>query len=685
MPPRSSKAGGKAGDKADSRPVQKVTQDSRFSHVQEDPRFRRPKKSNAKVKVDKRFAHMIDDKDFTETTKVDRYGRVQEDNRAKAYLNSTYDFGGSESGSGTDGSDGDEERDGGADNSSESDSEGGSDAESGDSDESSGDEDIVDHARGKGIASDASSDSEDDSDVSDVEWGRYGGAQNGGLSDIEEDPDSIPRGDETKRFACVNMDWDHVRATDLYAVFSGFKPDSGTIVSVRIYPSEFGTERMAKEAIEGPPRAIFDKARKGGNSDADSDSDSDSGEVDLVKEQVKDNDEIDQVALRKYELEKMRYYFAVVECSSAETARAIYSQCDGSEFEASANFFDLRFIPDDMEFEQKPHEEATHKPENYAPADFTTQALQHSNIQLTWDADEPSRVKATRRAFTQDELDKMDFGNLLASSSDDGSSDDEEEVARKRALLLSGGGGRRSGSDSDGDDDDGDAAMGDIEITFTPGLSEAAAARMEAKKKAGEATTRRADETPIERFRRLKQEKRDKWKETKAGAGKAGHGGDDDSDDDNLVSGNELDASIAGDSFFTLDNEDELAPAARNDAKAKKGARESKTERKQRVEVEAKERAELELLLEGPEAERSHFDLKEIIKAEKRKGHKGKRGKKNPDVEDDFKLNVDDSRFGALFDSHTFAIDPNNPNFKKTKAMQQLLSESRKRHKASYK
>ncbi|KAJ2811979.1 pre-rRNA-processing protein esf1, partial [Coemansia sp. 'formosensis'] len=48
---------------------------------------------------------------------------------------------------------------------------------------------------------------------------------------------------------------------------------------------------------------------------------------------------------------------------------------------------------------------------------------------------------------------------------------------------------------------------------------------------------------------------------------------------------------------------------------------------------------------------------------------------------DDFKLNTSDPRFGALFESHNFALDPNNPNFKKTKAMKELLNESRKRRK----
>ncbi|KAJ2231968.1 pre-rRNA-processing protein esf1, partial [Coemansia sp. RSA 475] len=312
------------GNQKDDRPVKKVTEDKRFSHVQDDPRFIRPKKSHTKVKVDKRFAHMIEDADFTETTKVDRYGRVQEDNRAKAYLENTYNFSGSES----EGEESDSE---------ESAASGSEKSE--DESELSGEDVEVDRARGLGMDSDESSDSEDDSDVSDVEWGKFGGGrQGGGLSDVEEDPEDIPRGDETRRFASVNMDWDHVRATDLFAVFSGFKPDSGAVLSVKVYPSDFGAERMAKEAVEGPPREIFNGTK--------ADSDNSDDEVDLIKEQVKDDSELDQIALRKYELEKMRYYFAVVECDSINTAKAIYSQCDGAEYEASANFFDLRFIPD---------------------------------------------------------------------------------------------------------------------------------------------------------------------------------------------------------------------------------------------------------------------------------------------------------------------------------------------------
>ncbi|KAJ1725728.1 pre-rRNA-processing protein esf1 [Coemansia erecta] len=673
-------------DSAAREPARKVTQDARFSHVQQDPRFIRPKKSQSKVKVDKRFAHMIKDKDFIETTKVDRYGRLQEDNRAENYLRNTYDFSGSESGSESDSESG----------SGDEDEEEDSDSQPEEDSESEGEDDIaaaVDRARGQGVNSDESSDSDDDSDISDVDWGKVNGEEDGGFSDVIEDPDDIPRGEETRRFACVNLDWDHVRAIDLLAVFNGFKPDGGAVLSVKIFPSDFGKERMSRESVEGPPTAIFAQPKKkgrgsssggskeeGNSVDSGSDSDSES-DVDLIKEQVADNEEFNQIALRKYELERLRYYYAIVECDSVETAFAIYKQCDGTEYEASANCFDLRFVPDDLVFEDKPKEEATHIPEKYEPVEFATQAMQHSNVKLTWDADEPSRTRVTRKAFTQDEIDNMDFSNLLASSSDD-SSDDEAELARKRALLLSGG--DKDSDDEDDSDSDNDNMMGDMEITFTPGLSEAAASRMSEKKKAEEEADRRANETTIERFRRVKQERKEKRKESKKGRAQA-------DDSDNLISDNELDANTANDPFFTYSDEDGnvVTPKSAKDAKNGKGKgkkKETKSERKQRHAQEDKQRAELELLLDGADGDRKHFDMDEIIKAEKRKGKK-KSKKHGKDVDaadaDDFSLDTKDPRFGALFESHNFAIDPNNPNFKKTKAMTDLLNESRKRRKTN--
>lgn len=38
-------------------------------------------------------------------------------------------------------------------------------------------------------------------------------------------------------------------------------------------------------------------------------------------------------------------------------------------------------------------------PINYTPPDFQTRALQHSNVKLTWEEDEPDRKRILKRKF----------------------------------------------------------------------------------------------------------------------------------------------------------------------------------------------------------------------------------------------------------------------------------------------
>lgn len=46
-----------------------------------------------------------------------------------------------------------------------------------------------------------------------------------------------------------------------------------------------------------------------------------------------------------------RYYYAIVECDSVQTASHVYNELQGTELERSANVFDLSFVPADMTFE----------------------------------------------------------------------------------------------------------------------------------------------------------------------------------------------------------------------------------------------------------------------------------------------------------------------------------------------
>ena len=48
-----------------------------------------------------------------------------------------------------------------------------------------------------------------------------------------------------------------------------------------------------------------------------------------------------------------RYYYAILECDTSNTASHIFNELDGTELEQSANVFDMSFVPDEMPFDQE--------------------------------------------------------------------------------------------------------------------------------------------------------------------------------------------------------------------------------------------------------------------------------------------------------------------------------------------
>ena len=145
------------------------------------------------------------------------------------------------------------------------------------------------------------------------------------LSDERDDQPEVTR---TPRLAVVNLDWDHVKATHLYKIFSSLvsptapalanhNDDSkrktsvkggsapvirGSVLSVRVYLSKFGKERMAREEKEGPPPEIFKNRHHQQEEDVN--------EKNVYE--VGDQDDYDDDALRNYQLERLRSVTIVI-------------------------------------------------------------------------------------------------------------------------------------------------------------------------------------------------------------------------------------------------------------------------------------------------------------------------------------------------------------------------------------
>ena len=300
--------------------------DPRFTRLKTDPRFRRPKKNQSKIVVDDRFKQVFqDDKERKGKRKgthfpisfgranfslvrVDKYGRTLSENHERDGLKKFYRL---------------------------------------EIDEPPG----PDYARGEVLleSSDEEQDDESDREVT-VTLGHTHSEPIYVIEDAKIDFDEDAYADldaqaaafafeetktqelqedaeRTRRIAVVNLDWDHVRAIHLYKVFSSLvsptaapkgsslsnpsiHPDRlrtvkgtssivvrGKIMNVRVYPSEFGKERMAREENEGPPAEIFKKKKSDDRED----------EVDEKNiYEIGDGNEYDEDALRKYQLERLR-------------------------------------------------------------------------------------------------------------------------------------------------------------------------------------------------------------------------------------------------------------------------------------------------------------------------------------------------------------------------------------------
>ncbi|XP_047394572.1 ESF1 homolog isoform X2 [Sciurus carolinensis] len=487
-----------------------------------------------------------------------------------------------------------------------------------------------DLARGKG---NIETSSEDDDDLADL-FPEEPGFEHA-WRELDKD---APRADEiTHRLAVCNMDWDRLKAKDLLALFNSFKPKGGVIFSVKIYPSEFGKERMKEEQVQGPVELLS------------------------IPEDAPEKDWTSREKLRDYQFKRLKYYYAVVDCDSPETASKIYEDCDGLEFESSCSFIDLRFIPDDITFDDEPKDVASEVDLTaYKPKYFTSAAMGTSTVEITWDETDHERITTLNRKFKKEELLDMDFQAYLASSSEDedeieeeiegndgisvedgktkkSQKDDEEQIAKYRQLLQVIQEKEKKGKENDME----------MEIKWVPGLKESAEEMVKNKLEGKDKLT------PWEQFLEKKKEKKRLKKKQKTLA--------EETSEDELPPDVDL-----SDPYFTEEDIKKKSVKSTKDG----------TSLEEETEIE-RQKAEMALLMMDEEEDsKKHFNYNKIVEHQNLSKKKKKQlMKKKELVEDDFEVNVSDTRFQAMYTSHLFNLDPSDPNFKKTKAMEKILEE----------
>ncbi|XP_051039237.1 ESF1 homolog isoform X1 [Phodopus roborovskii] len=458
-----------------------------------------------------------------------------------------------------------------------------------------------------------------------------------------------PRADEiTRRLAVCNMDWDRLKAKDLLALFNSFKPKGGVVFSVKIYPSEFGKERMKEEQVQGPVELLS------------------------IPEDAPEKDWASREKLRDYQFKRLKYYYAVVDCDSPETASKIYEDCDGLEFESSCSFIDLRFIPDDTTFDDEPKDVASEVDLTaYKPKYFTSAAMGTSTVEITWDETDHDRITTLNRKFKKDELLDMDFQAYLASSSEDEEEeeeapqgedgvsvedgktkkiqkDDEDQIAKYRQLLQVIKEKEKKGKENDME----------MEIKWVPGLKESAEEMVKNKLEGKDKLT------PWEQFLEKKKEKKRLKKKQKVSI-LIDQALAEEASEDELPSDVDL-----NDPYFA-----EEVKKLGIKKKSTKSAKDS-TSSEEEAELE-KQKAEMALLvMDEEEDSKKHFNYDKIVEHQNLSKKKKKQlMKKKELLEDDFEVNVSDARFQAMYTSHLFNLDPSDPNFKKTKAMEKILEE----------
>jgi len=371
---------------------------NRFKKIYTDPKFKPIPKKIKKIELnDKRFSKMFTDKNFISSTEIDEYGRNISNSKKNNDIERYYSI------------------------------------------KQNKKEKLNNNNENKNEEEESSSDTSEEfeeflkeNQKEEIEYAK----------EIEEEENNnykeIPMGEETKRLAIQNLDWENIHAVDLFIILNSFCTGTQKVTKVEIYPSEFGIKEMEKENLHGPDEKIYNKDYQPKNKKNKNKKEKNTNENENNEEEENSSESIndsensegyDPIELRKYELKKLKYYYAVIYCDSIQTASKLYTECDGKEIERTQCFMDMRFIPDSLtKFPFPAKETCDHIPVNkeYVQNFRPNNALQDTKVKLTWDETNKDREDLIERAFRKEGFNEEEINELLVSSDEE----DDESVLK---------------------------------------------------------------------------------------------------------------------------------------------------------------------------------------------------------------------------------------------------------------
>lgn len=237
----------------------------------------------------------------------------------------------------------------------------------------------------------------------------------------------VPIGDTSKYLSVMNLNWESINSKDLYVLFTSLSLKDNSVISVKIYPSEFGIKEREKENKDGPDREIF-KIKSILNTKDDSNIINNATIIHNLEDcyqkvNYENYHKLDENKLREYELKKLKYYYAIIELKNKKIANYIYENYDGTEIEKTQMFMELRFVPEEIMINGLPYppiDECNIFPKEYTQNIKKNRALDHSRVTLTWDKENEKREELIKRANTG-KLRDDELEDLFASDSESNS------------------------------------------------------------------------------------------------------------------------------------------------------------------------------------------------------------------------------------------------------------------------